>query len=410
MLTPGSPNQLYINPERRSWIRENDNPIYKHDPFELIPSCISTNVVVYLITSSSPQRTASEREFPNSGKMATGVGHSHVHPIPHLEGLYQRKEIGRGSFGTVYEVKMNGLTCIAKGLHDILLGHGGNLPIREADKDAIRAKFHDECAVLGNLKHPNIVQFLGVYRSNYDDEWLVIEYLHMDLAKCLEYYPDIPLPLKLSILRDVSYGLLHLHSQAPPIIHRNLTAPSILLTQGMSAKIADLVVSKIFDICQVQQSAHTAAPGTWAYMPPEALIPDPKYDAKLDVFSYGALTLYVANQEFPIVYQSPIPPLVTMKQEIQIYKRMPWVDKMGVAHPLHNVVMSCLMDHPDHRPTSKELNDIITKLCTQHENSCKNVLEVSNHYDSVISGPFYPVQRVELHVKLLTSLKVVLFF
>ena len=312
--------------------------------------------------------------------MAVGVGgYSHVHLIPHLEGLDQRREIGRGSFGAVYEVKMNGLPCIAKGLHDILLGRGGNLPVREAETEAIRAKFRDECALLGNLKHPNIVQFLGVHRSKDNDEWLVMEYLYMDLAKCLKMYPDIPLPLKLSILRDVSYGLLHLHSQAPPIIHRDLTAANILLTQGMSAKIADLGVSKIFDICQLQRSAHTAAPGTLAYMPPEALSPDPKYDAKLDVFSYGALTLYVANQEFPTVsvYEPRISWLGSKKQEIQIYKRKPWVDKMGVAHPLHSVVMSCLMDHPDHRPTSKELNDIITKLCTQHENSCKNVLEVS---------------------------------
>ena len=275
---------------------------------------------------------------------------------------------------------MNGLPCIAKGLHDILLGRGGNLPVREAENKAIRAKFHYECALLGNLKHPNIVQFLGVHQSKDNDEWLVMEYLHMDLAKCLEMNPDIPLPLKLSILRDVSYGLLHLHSQAPPIIHRDLTAPNILLTQGMSAKIADLGVSKIFDIRQFlgPHPVHlTVVPGTLAYMPSEALSPDPKYDAKLDVFSYGALTLYVANQEFPTVYELQIPPLVTKKQEIQIYKRKPWVDMMGVAHPLYSVVMSCLMDHPDHRPTSKELNDIITKMCAQHENSCKNVLEVS---------------------------------
>ena len=301
-----------------------------------------------------------------SDKMATGMGgYSDVHLIPHLEGLDQRREIGRGAFGAVYEVKMNGLPCAAKGLHDILVGRGGYLPVREAYQEAIRAKFHDECALLGNLKHPNIVQFLGVHRSDDGDEWLVMEYLHMDLAKCLEMYPDIPLPLKLSILRDVSCGLLHLHSQVPPIIHRDLTAPNILLTQGMSAKIADLGVSKIFDIDQLQQSAHTAAPGAWAYMPPEALSPDPKYDLKLDVFSYGVLTLYVANQEFPTVHEPQIPPLVTKKQEIQIYKRKHWMDKMGVAHPLHSVVMSCLMDHPDHRPTSKELNDIITTLCTQ---------------------------------------------
>ena len=309
-------------------------------------------------------------------KIAAGVGrYSHVHIMPHLEGLDQQREIGRGSFGAVYEVKMNGLPCIAKGLHDILLGRGGNLPISEAEKEAIRAKFHGECALLGNLKHPNIVQFLGVHRSK-DDEWLVMEYLYSDLAKCVEVYHDIPPAVKLSILRDVSYGLLHLHSQAPPIIHRDLTATNILLTQGMSAKIADLGVSKIFDIREVQQSAHTLAPGTWAYMPPEALCPDPKYDTKFDVFSYGILILYVANQEFPIVHELQTFLLVSKGQGIQIAKRKPWVDKMGVAHPLYHVVMSCLMDRPDDRPTSKQLNDYITALFTQLENSSINVLEV----------------------------------
>ena len=45
-----------------------------------------------------------------------------IHTIPFLEGLDQRLEIGRGSFGAVYEVKLNGLPCIAKGLYEILLG------------------------------------------------------------------------------------------------------------------------------------------------------------------------------------------------------------------------------------------------------------------------------------------------
>ena len=45
-----------------------------------------------------------------------------VHTIPFLQGLDQRLEKGRGSYGAVYEVKLNGLPCIAKGLHEILLG------------------------------------------------------------------------------------------------------------------------------------------------------------------------------------------------------------------------------------------------------------------------------------------------
>ena len=79
--------------------------------------------------------------------------------------LDQRLELGRGSFGAVYEVKLNGLPCIAKGLHEILLGLGGNNQVADTDKQAIRQKFLKECILLSQLKHPNIVQFLGVHST-----------------------------------------------------------------------------------------------------------------------------------------------------------------------------------------------------------------------------------------------------
>lgn len=294
-----------------------------------------------------------------------------------MEGLDKKKEKGRGSYGAVFEVKLNGLPCIAKGLHDILVGQGGNYAVGEQDKQAIKRKFHNECILMSKLKHPNIVQFLGVHSCK-DDEFLVMEYMHMDLDKCLNKYFNISLPIKLSILQDVSYGLLHLHSLEPPIIHRDLTASNILLTPDMRAKIADLGVSKMFDLQQIQRTAvHTAVPGTLAYMPPEVLSPDPKYDTKLDIFSFGVLSLYTANQAFPIVYDPPIPMMVSLKKEIQFYRRKHWIDKMGEKHPLYSVVHRCLQDSPKARPVTMELNGTMSDLCLKHKREWNNILDVS---------------------------------
>ena len=299
-----------------------------------------------------------------------------VHTIPFLQGLDQRLEKGRGSYGAVYEVKLNGLPCIAKGLHEILLGLGENYKVAETDIQAIRRKFLNECVLMSKLKHPNIVQFLGVH-STKENEYLVMEYMHMDLAQCLETYRDIPASIKISILHDVSYGLLHLHSQDPPIIHRDLTATNILLTQDMRAKIADLGVSKIFDIQQLHSaSEQTMAPGTKAYMPPEALIPHPMYDFKLDMFSFGVLSLYAAIQKFPTEHEHRITAAVAEKQEVQIYRRKHWIEKMGVDHPLHPLVIKCLQDRPELRPTTKELCGMIESILPQHKKEWKNVLEV----------------------------------
>ena len=297
-----------------------------------------------------------------------------------LEGLDERKVVGGGSYGAAYEVMMNGTPCIAKKVHDILVGQGGNVPVGSDELKAIREKFHVECSLLSKLKHPNIVQFLGVYDDKGDDV-LVMEYMPMDLANCLvtcmKQKYIIPLPIKLSILQDVTNGLLHLHSLAPPIIHRDLTAANILLTSDMRAKIADLGVSKVFDLKQMLKVNHmTRAPGTPAYMPPEALMLEPRYDVKLDIFSFGVLALYIANQEFPDPYEVPLTKVVVKHKIVQISKRQHWIDKMGEDHHLYPIVIQCLQDLPEARPTTRKLWEDVRCMSTEHPKGWSNILEV----------------------------------
>ena len=57
----------------------------------------------------------------------------------------------------------------------------------------------------------------------------------------------IPNHIKNSILLDVSLGLLYLHKQTPPIVHRDLTANNVLLTSGLKAKISDVGIVPIVE-------------------------------------------------------------------------------------------------------------------------------------------------------------------
>ena len=135
-------------------------------------------------------------------------------------------------------------------------------------------------------------------------------------------------------------------------------------------------MSKIFDIQQIQQALHTAAPGTQAYMPPEALSPTPQYGTKLDVFSFGVLSLYTANQEFPSVHEPPMTTTVVRNKEVQIFKRKHWIDKMGVDHPLYHLAVQCLQDHPDQRPSTKVLSGMLKDLCTRNPMELRTILVV----------------------------------
>ena len=67
------------------------------------------------------------------------------------------KEIGRGSFGRVFEVNYEGTLCAAKEIHAILLNYAQGY-----EHERIRNNFLRECRIWSTLRHPCVVQFLGI--------------------------------------------------------------------------------------------------------------------------------------------------------------------------------------------------------------------------------------------------------
>ena len=281
----------------------------------------------------------SVRDFFRNGPLAK-MASDHLTPFvlaDNVKGFHSEKK-GSGAYGAIYEVTVKGVTCIAKRVHDILVTQ-----VSPRERTSVQQKFVDECALLSKLRHPNVVQFVGVhYGRSANDLSLIMECLHTDLAKfLLDYTGEIPLSIKLSILLDVSYGLLYFHSHTPPIIHRDLSANNILLTIDLRAKIADLGVAKLLDIQTQVAFSQTKAPGSLHYMPPEALEEVPAYNCKLDIFSFGHLTLYVAAQEVPCVYELNARDMYATLQlsTIQIQRRRRAIELIGgERHTLYPLI------------------------------------------------------------------------
>lgn len=256
---------------------------------------------------------------------------------------------------------MRGKPGIAKRLHSVFL----SADVSCSEQQGIKEKFLTECLLLSKLDHCNVVRFVGVYFNDADhlDVTLIMERLHMNLEAFLNpgERPVIDLQTKLLILHDVSSGLLYLHTQLEiPVIHRDLTAGNVLLTEDFKcAKIADLGVSKLIDNYAQRTPTRTACPGTIAYMPPEALVEKPKYDTPLDIFSFGHLALYVVLQQFPAVYELLPEELMKAYQsgQVAIFKRKKWLDKLPGDHCLQNVIFRCLRDEPRERPSTRSLNE-----------------------------------------------------
>ena len=203
-----------------------------------------------------------------------------------------------------FQVEVDGLVCAGKKIHEILLDVE-NVGVRD-----IAAKYVQECQLMSNLRHPNIIQFLGVcFLPNCQLPLLVMEKLDGNLDDLLETVLNIPLTLKCLILGDVARGLLYLHKCAPQIIHRDITAKNVLLTSSLVAKITDLGNSRIVNVLPGQLAQTLSRnPGTLVYMPPEALTAAARYGPSLDIFSFGHLGIFVGLQvdiTFPIA-QKPL--------------------------------------------------------------------------------------------------------
>ena len=161
--------------------------------------------------------------------------------------IVTENELGRGSYGTVVELNYMELKYVGKKIHQILLQDGSTShPLK---------RFQDECKILSQVRHPNIVQFLGVFFPNGESiPILVMEFLPTNLTSCIEKYGIIPKEISYSILHDIALGLSYLHNQDPSITHRDLSSNIILLTPNKTAKIADLGVVRILSNMKVCES------------------------------------------------------------------------------------------------------------------------------------------------------------
>ena len=155
------------------------------------------------------------------------------------------KQLGVGSYGSVEELEINGMICAGKKIHEILIA-SGNL-----GEKGIAGKFVEEIKLMADLKHPHLVQFLGVcFLPDSSLPVIVMERLLTSLDGLLEenQNEDMPLSLKRSMLRDVARGLTYLHNRNPPVIHRDLSAKNVLLDSAMVAKISDFGNFRLVDL------------------------------------------------------------------------------------------------------------------------------------------------------------------
>lgn len=243
-------------------------------------------------------------------------------------------------------ITINGAKCVSKTIQTFLFA-----------RNEFRKQFVDDCLELSKIRHPNIVQLLGVQLQ--DDGTppnLIFEHFPLNLQNCLEHYPSVPKHDKRCILYDVSKGLHYLHSKVLPIIHGALNARNVLLTASLQAKISDPIRFG------AQASCDSVS------QPPEktAIISS-------DIFCYGDLIIHVLLQKPPSQLESEKPSESDELSEVQ--RRDKYLSTLGDGNSaLKDIAIKCLDNNPLVRPTSTALVQDIEKLIEQSD--FENVLDM----------------------------------
>ena len=267
----------------------------------------------------------------------------------------KNQPLGRGAYGAVYKAKCDQLPCAAKVLHPTILDPN------DPGADNVMQRFHQECALLESIRHPNIVQYLGMTR---DPESrlpvLLMELLDESLTKMLERSQrSLAYYIQVDICHDVALAVAYLHSN--DIIHRDLSSNNVLMIAGRRAKVTDFGMSKLAGAAP-SMTPLTMCPGTLAYMPPEALREPPRYTKKLDCFSEGVIMIQVCTRLWPEpgprTKAAPFPASPTGMTEVPVLepeRRKKHIDMISNDHGLLPIAMECLSYQESERPSGEEL-------------------------------------------------------
>ncbi|EPS62864.1 hypothetical protein M569_11924, partial [Genlisea aurea] len=154
-------------------------------------------------------------------------------------------------------------------------------------------------AIMKRVRHPNVVLFMGAVTKR-PHLSIVTEYLPRGSLFRLINRPAAGEALdsrrKLRMALDVAKGINYLHHLVPPIVHRDLKSPNLLVDKNWTAKVVcDFGLSR-FKANTFISSKSVA--GTPEWMSPEFLRGEPSNE-KSDVFSFGVILWELVTMQQP---------------------------------------------------------------------------------------------------------------
>mmetsp|Transcript_8420 Transcript_8420/g.23739 ORF Transcript_8420/g.23739 Transcript_8420/m.23739 type:complete len:931 (+) Transcript_8420:88-2880(+) len=267
--------------------------------------------------------------------------------INDLKGL---KKIGEGNFGRIWKATYFGTKVAVKQLLDV-------------DDQDMHKYIVREMMTLRRIRHPNIVQLIGLSKHESDHGvFIIMEYVSGGNLRERLKDQSQPLPWseRISYGLDIASSLNFLHSQG--FIHRDLKSHNILLEKTGRVKLCDFGFARLVEKAEIMTVC-----GTDQWMAPEVAL-GRHYDVAADVFSFGMILYEIFTREKP-------PERKVTKAFAVDYKLMESSLPPGTPQGLAAVMLLLIRYYPNERGT---LDDAIKALKTIRKRVLKEEKESAN--------------------------------
>lgn len=314
------------------------------------------------------------------------MSHFPCNEEPKLDGYIIQRELGKGSFATVYQAIKNDHEDSGKSRVAI---KAISLKNKKLSKKILHS-LEMEIEILGRLRHSNIVTLGEVYKTE-TNFFLVLEYCAGgDLQRliCTRKASRLSERLSRRLMRDLSLGLHFLHEKK--LIHRDIKPQNLLLTgplpldekedpsmfakdeetrrqidfpsSSFQLKIADFGFARYLP----KASMADTLCGSPLYMAPEVL-QQRKYDGKADLWSAGCALFEMITGSPPFNGENQIDLLRNIQQKAV---RLP--ENISVSKECVKLLRILLSRNPAKRASFDEfyeaVNEFATLGCNGHIN------------------------------------------
>ncbi|KAK0485347.1 kinase-like domain-containing protein [Armillaria luteobubalina] len=199
--------------------------------------------------------------------------------------------IGGGGFADVWKGKLHDAQVCLKVLRVFIPGLAREKLLRD---------FCHEALVWKQLKHPNVLPFLGVNEDLFAPSYCLISpwMVNGNIMSYLETHPDHD---RLESLIQIAEGMKYLHNHNPPIVHADIRGANVLVMDDLRCCLSDFGLS-LFAESQVLDSSSRMRKGSIRWLAPEYMdstLFDQSYLTARDVYAYGCTVIEIFTGKPP---------------------------------------------------------------------------------------------------------------